>query len=129
MEERYYTPELSEFRVGFHFEVAYGGNLNDWYKMVFKEEDLLHGLQTLHETYRVKCLDIKDILAEGWREVISRKEFSKNPYFLANDDGEIRIYDTHLFDQMYNEEWTMLFKGEIKNCSELNFLMKRLGII
>lgn len=141
MENKYYTPSIEEFRVGFEFEVQLENS--QWATFVY---DKFISMRMVYSTFgqgepdftfedklnkgkvRVKSLDHDDIIAEGW----SKGEdgyYVLDEYALEVFNDEINISDTHGFGWGYDEEWSRLYKGKILNRSELNFLMKRLGII
>jgi hypothetical protein len=79
---------------------------------------------------RVKYLDKIDLEELGW------KEFPDTSYFdIKNDDGDnfqIHLHDNldkgFWFIQIYNWNSKIIFEGRIKNKSELEILMKQLGI-
>lgn len=122
MEEKYtyYTPDITEFHVGFEFETAYGGNLNEWNKDVFKEDDFRHGRTSTHETYRVRHLCYDDIVELAFKAQIKTGETGYG-YNLIEKDGKSILTIT-------DKEYSVLFKGTIRNRSELKRIMKMVGI-
>jgi len=135
MQEKYYTPTLDEFHVGFEFETAYGGRLDQWNKDVFTQEDLWHGRHPTHETYRVKYLDHDDIIECGWYDKIQADK-----YYFQTDICEWQMKpDAYQNDKMQGRNLSIFYShGSIdsineiivwvKNKSELKKLMKQLGI-
>jgi hypothetical protein len=143
--EKYYTPDVEEFYVGFEFESkrgAYDGTVKTqeqfdnekWQYDFCSEGDLPYIERALTGTnaknglchLRVKYLDREDIESLGFEidadyKSINSVLFSKDDYtILQSDITEILISD------LFNE--TTLFNGRIKNKSELKKLLKQLGI-
>lgn len=153
---KYYTPSIEEFCVGFEYEtnlpLKFGNSLlpdNVWHKFTVEVDDFLGelvadvGWNLEHEdipNIRVKFLDKEDIESLGWKYV----------NFIPNGDGDYRWYDEYelnssiliISDQItiirtisvaesdlafYNSE-NNVFKGYIKNKSELKKLMSQLKI-
>lgn len=69
MENKYYTPELSEFCIGFEYEYLASTQNTEWEKITASWEDLDIAFDEyeheydgkFHELYRVKYLDQQDI--------------------------------------------------------------------
>jgi hypothetical protein len=107
MTDKYYTPEISEFHVGFEYEYV-----------------------------RVKHLDREDIESLGWVQNEFKGTIIKNEFVLKNKPykrigDNIKLYhysggDIHI-SCTYSELMT-LFRGTLKNKSELKRLMVQLGI-
>jgi hypothetical protein len=139
MKDKYYTPEIEEFRVGFEFEMnnTWGG----WTKLTLTEEmlkgDVMIGLGSgnerapyYHDT-RVKYLNREDIESLGFEYYkthpgMNQMEFEGAKYLLTYDPdfagrGWLRI-------AMEGEGDVTLFTGTIKNKSELKVLLKQLNI-
>lgn len=104
MDNKYYTPELGEFKLNFEYELM-GEKATVWRKEKFNFSDAEHYFNTYFRT-RVKCLDNSDIKECGWK-VWGHTDIKAL--------GSIDHFD-------------LIHKGEIKNKSELLFLMKRLHI-
>jgi len=74
MENKYYTPTIEEFHVGFEFEFRHSDYKEDGWKKfttpVFnmEREDCPFACQTLEE-YRVKYLDREDIESLGFTRI------------------------------------------------------------
>lgn len=150
--DKYYTPEIEEFHVGFececrHFHI-YDGNIADEYweeciiddridlKEIMEDVDLYYP-----EDYRVKYLDKADIeslgfihvdnMQDGYSNIIGanlvfKKEFKKNwtAQLILDVTNNIHI---RLFKKGSVEMTT--FVGKIKNKSELKKLLKQIGVI
>jgi len=136
MDERYYTPELSEFHIGFEFEILNTRNgvyfeqkpLNEWVKVVLDASEMFHPIiltRLINDKFvRVKSLDYNDIAAEGWRGE-SRGCFSFKNGTIEKSLEETNEMGVYKICGLYDFE-DYGFEIEIKNRSELKFLMKRL---
>ncbi len=124
MDNKYYTPELEEFHMGFEYEWLHEDG--DWIKATpteinskdFKEQ--LYGL-------RVKYLDREDIESLGYEDLGSLWfENKKNKTRIRKwKNTQIDIYT----DWYSNEDNALRFRGSCKNKSEFKRLMKQLNII
>lgn len=144
MENKYYTPEIEEFHVGFEFEMddTWGG----WKKLILTDEmlkgNVMIGLGSgnervpyYHKT-RVKYLDREDIESLGfvenaWSLVDSDwKMYDLGKYLLSHGGGN-NYSITIPNEGIQTEKGFMhhtVFRGTIKNKSELKRLLKQLGI-
>lgn len=118
----YYTPDISEFHVGFEYE--HGAGKNDWFKTVFDMDDSLDEINVklqLPDVIRIKYLDEDDILSLGFKDITLPQSIGK--HFIYD---EVRI--------MFTEELSIIngldfvFRGRVKNKSELVVLLKQIGI-
>lgn len=154
MESKYYIPTIEEFHIGFNFEYK---DWNKKYKQVdFKswinpnkenllpfdkltEYDLLRNFNILDmmlkrsiDDIKVKYLDKEDIESLGWKS-------NKVPYQFYNDNSDFYFFipsnssnfiilgenEICISSKRYEET---IFRGIIKNKSELKILIKQLGI-
>ncbi len=132
MDSKYYTPDISEFYVGFEyekwvteeqqyitFEVLRVADINNaWIKLKAV------GMQGVGWEIRVKYLDRKDIESFGFTLVddiddTGYTSFEYRNYWLGMKGTEVYIED----DQ------GMLFYGDIKNKSELKRILKQTRVI
>ena len=146
---KYYQPTIEEFHVGFECEIetSWGYNTGKWPEIL--KEDTLTGFEVqskgaLESTkpygFRVKYLDQEDIESLGFRLL---KDFSVDQEYQSEiKDGvwyELNVDDKEEIPYLITiEEWMdnsngrsdcrTLFKGNIKNKSELKTLFKQLGI-
>jgi len=131
--EKYYTPELEEFHVGFEFEVKKGGGLipealyeegQEWKTTVFQPGDYIFRINS--GSIRVKYLDITDIQSLGWQLYEGPSKFFAS-FVMPRPDCKLTydILNHHIFIQ---GRMGVLFVGTIKNISELRILMKQLGV-
>ena len=138
MIEKYYTPTIEEFHVGFEFELAYSFTKNG-----VRQEDLfvehtievnsdleLIQTQIKENLIRVKYLDRKDIESLGFEHDQTTKDgsyfysgtfMSKSHWCLCLKNEVTNIDDI-------NNNSGLSFGGRIKNKSELSKLLKQLGI-
>lgn len=138
-ESKYYTPEISEFHVGFEYEVQ---DLHDnlaeytWRKQVFEGEETRTWFseELAAGEIRVKYLGKDDIESLGW--VKRGLPDDTNPIMsFRKDIWHIHVvpmsegcpYKIYTIDDKGSPEF--FFKGTIKNKSELSRLMKQLGIL
>lgn len=137
MENKYYTPTIEEFHVGFEYEIYIishprNGKASLWIPIKIQEEDDLitdHNTLSLQGNIdgkfcRVKHLDREDIESLGWKQEIKTRNdlYFFDRYFL-NFKDEITITDSYVLGTKE------LFNGKIKNKSELKKLMNQIGIL
>jgi hypothetical protein len=135
IKDKYYTPTIEEFYVGFEFESNYvlfqKGNKGDvWNKHILTQEELWFWDSWKHDAvdaeFRVKYLDQEDIESLG---------------FITYDDttfdkGDLQIRFNCLLQKkgqglgliIYDRYSGIIFTGYIKNKSELIKLFKQLDI-
>lgn len=138
-DNKYYTPTIEEFHVGFEFEYINSEN-NSWIKSIFDmmDADFMEILID-NETCRVKYLDKEDIESLGWEEGLLN--VSKTNELLVYGIGSYVITSfeniNHTIDISLTSNFKLvglqsglqrIFRGTIKNKSELKKLMKQLGI-
>lgn len=144
LNNKYYIPEISEFHVGFECELFHQHSESEDHfdKEVYDELTSVWWNRTMDELIRnkevrVKCLDSADIeecgfvLDETSVKYGSCLEFKKTTYIITIN----KLRDTPVtIARMVNSEYEnngnnyVLFKGNIRNKSELKRLMKQLGI-
>ena len=153
-ENKYYTPQIEEFFIGFEFEEEFKNPnwsklarpLEDTYEFVKLKLDTSHSLSRItsklkNNRVRVKYLDKEDILSLGFTDkpIAVDQKFSYYKLLKENKvcqistywdmnrskrDNLIRIYVGYLNKYPYTE----IFRGNIKNKSELQKLLKQLEI-
>lgn len=126
---KYYTPEIEEFYVGFEFEWL---NRNTFEKHIFmcQSQFTFDDFPELAKQSRVKYLDQEDIESLGWKEEIDSPD---GRFSILKDDiwyyliqyGHNQKYEIRCMNPSYKYG---SFLGTIKNKSELHKLMKQLGI-
>lgn len=139
--EKYYTPSIEEFHVGFEYEIlrhsSHDSTLSGWFKTVFSlredsnEIDLLFNKRLIYRL-RVKYLDSSDIESFGFK-YDGKSCYTLSDYTLSgqiqyqNIEIEQNHQDSCMGEWVYFDE--VKFNGKIKNKSELSRLLKQLSII
>jgi hypothetical protein len=144
MENKYYTPEIEELHVGMYCEWL-RDPANEIYIPVELTANMLS--LTLNTTgsnfeklnvpgpisYRVKYLDREDIESLGWvkslyktTEVYQLDKFVITSYSRLEEDG--LVIDISSLPSFKDSELRRIFRGIIKNKSELKRVMEQLTI-
>jgi hypothetical protein len=138
-DNKYYTPEIEEFHVGFEYEARPKGSEVDFIKFRIEKNEIYYSLYSLFKTseIRVKYLDNEDIESLGWKEDIESLgwkveqkplgSWNEGEYYVENKEG-CTVFD---FDNIDPSEPTIIFNGVtfiIKNKSELKKLIQQLNI-
>lgn len=151
----YYTPDLSEFHVGFEYEQLIAGV---WEPFTFTELKWFNDKKGVSYKYlietksiRVKCLDTEDIESLGFTFGYEEGNGVKYGGFKDNPDVHISwnndsvdptnrfeltwMIETNILnhayrksDLMYNHYIKASFKGTVKNKTELKKLLTQLNI-
>lgn len=154
MENKYYTPTIEEFHVGFEYEYR-SSDKTKWTTCIIDKRDLTssnmdwcasNGIEDVFDQLelgeiRVKYLDQSDIESLGWKfkqlTQINSEIYTfirTNAWF--NDETHFELIKSqnnfiHITYQNQNS-WGCgsgaSFQGIVKNKSELKLLMKQLGI-
>lgn len=138
MDKKYYTPEITEFHVGFEFETrehvintSWQKKTADWQELDIVFDDFEHD-ENYKSIYRVKYLDKEDIESLGWVrdnvrfDELTKQVYGKNNWVLVHD-SELR--KVHIYANGITESESInIFIGFVKNKSELIKLMKMLEI-
>ena len=135
MENKYYTPSIEEFFVGFEFEFrsSFEDSINSsWNKLIYSAfpvempEAFYYGLDTLDKNqFRVKYLDSSDIEELGF---VKTKYCSVSCY--EKDGWRIFWFEDNMvsIEKFYKEEKEQYFRGWVKNKSELIRLLGWLNV-
>lgn len=140
MENKYYTPEIEEFHIGYKYEITNG---NEWVSKIFSKEDLKSFLYEklengINQKYiRTKYLDKEDIESLGWKytaksiDIWFKKEgvFERTSWTSKKATLHYNLEDKWLFiylDDMGDE--TTIFTGKCPSINELRTIMKLLNI-
>ena len=138
MQNKYYVPSIEEFRVGFEYEEKSSGL---WTKQIYNESSPILNAQILdeygckldtikdyieQEQVRVKYLDTSDIESFGFSHI--------GALWFENIEKSYRIRkwkgnEVDIYKWLGDEDSTLIFRGKIKNKSELKVLLKQLSII
>ncbi len=146
MENKYYTPVIEEFHVGFEFEMddTWGG----WMPLTLTEKLLKNPSVSLgsgndrtnyYLRTRVKYLDVDDIKELGWvifpryAWISTFEDLEENgaSFSMKDKEGdEVQLYYNNK-DLIVIYDWRPdhLFQGKIKNKSELKKVMQMLNIL
>lgn len=142
---KYYTPSINEIHSGFIIEALHSNDFyfdelsNGWTEIELSLYDLSRqfNLITLYEAIirkwiRVKCLDKEDIELFGFefKKHNGINTFVKDHFYINWFDSEKKseVVGIYAYDKSIDYE-SQLFRGIIKNKSELKFILTRLGII
>lgn len=124
---KYYTPTIEEFHIGFEFEVQ---GLKDseitWQSISVKNIDALMLIDRM--TTRVKYLDKEEIESLGWKDcdnIYNTIRWDFNDYILMFYKKDNRYL---IFRDCGPNNIQTVFNGFIKNKSELKKLMQQLNI-
>lgn len=138
MINKYYTPEIGEFHVGFQYQRNDGGvwynNTSDAYDMMSVQTQLNKSnfnkgeyinYRKFNKRIRVKYLDREDIESLGFTQSksdINWYDYKNNRYWLYREDNK----DWRWI--ISDEQSEVSFAGNIKNKAELKVLLKQLNI-
>lgn len=135
---KYYTPTIEEFHVGFEYQFNHKNK--GWIDLKFGDTDdwsiLEIDMEIENNEIRVKYLDKEDIESLGWIYEKALEDeyhifFKKGTMLLEFSESfrTLRIYYiiSYIDDIFEVKEEHTLFLGTIKNKSELKRLMKQLG--
>lgn len=129
MENKYYIPTVEEFYIGFEHEILYKGKFEPLTVTSWPDFEDIHYALNL-DSVRVKYLDREDIESLGFVCKWSERSIY---YYKLNDcliqytdipNARLEIFDDNILDK-YRQ---VLFRGVIKNKSELVKLLKQLRI-
>lgn len=148
MDNKYYTPSVEEFYIGFECEI-YNSN-NEWFPILFTKGHLYNDLKfidkfedNLENSFRVKYLDKEDIESLGWvlineirspftNKLLDRFMINKEHGFNTGDNWFLNEQDNNwnIKSTSYSSYGSAIqdIQLKIKNKSELKVLMKQLGI-
>lgn len=129
--EKYYTPDIEEFHVGFEYFCRQAVTIPDgtehvWKKEVLTKDNISFLFSRLENNMiKVKYLDQEDIESLGFEENIFG--YWLNSKLLTIDISDNVPYITISNGGIQTDE-VFYFQGIIKNKSELKKLLKQLGI-
>jgi hypothetical protein len=121
MENKYYTPTIEEFHVGFEYEDGSLYGKNEWTKLIVSTQHSLEETEYILQTnrIRVKYLDSSDIESLGFTQ-IGYDSYEKSNWFIDLDEKQLIF--------IYSQTGKVYFQGNIKNISELRVILKQLNI-
>ena len=134
MKDKYYTPTIEEFHVGFEYESSYLEDYDTWKKEIIDTVDVGYFYSTytgdaVPTEFRVKYLDREDIESLGFIFVADEWWHKTN----IGDNWQIlkigkNSYQITYGQNEYIDKSKGMFSGVIKNKSELKRLLKQLNI-
>ena len=136
MKDKYYTPEIEEFHVGFEYESSYLEDYDTWKKEIIDTVDVgyfysIYTGDAVPTEFRVKYLDREDIESLGF--YLQYPDLSSSPFInkdIYKDNAciiDIRSNNIVSITKCNHPNTsTLVFK--IKNKSELKRLLKQLNI-
>lgn len=145
-ENKYYTPTIEELKVGLECEWL-ADPVNEIYKPIELPENMLSltlntagwnfeklGVPGPITNYRVKYLDTEDIESLGFVKALYKSsevyQFSNvviTSYTRLNENG--LTLDISVLPKLNNSSLMRIFRGKVKNKSELKTIMKQIGIL
>lgn len=117
-DNKYYTPEITEFYVGFEYEIRIGSKWNP----AICQGHIPIGNKTLEDLYRVKYLSKEDIEELGWEETM------KDQYYLGDYRLDVWHHKNVPYLLIHSPIKTPIFIGCVKNKSVFKQLIKMLEI-
>lgn len=138
--DKYYTPEIEEFHIGFEYE-EYNHHPNpEWIKKEIKSANQMVTIfLKLRDPsmggcgIRVKYIDKEDILSLNWKLSYHQTQPSiGNDFECEHNSYKYKIQQTNTSILIYTTQDifgdSTVFVGEIKNKSEFKRLMKQLNL-
>lgn len=121
--EKYYTPEIEEFHVGFEYEYLTNGD--EWVKHIINNKaDLIDCIEDIKESkIRVKYLDKEDIESLGFKysEGYTLDIYKKDNKTIRYDPSDNHMTLEETIDE---RNGNILFIGKVKNISEFKKVLK-----
>lgn len=144
MYKKYYAPDIAELYIGFELEHKNPMQENKWKKEVVDSDMWNIAYSTYEEEpedypneIRVKYLDREDIESLGFTDKHYDNIQSKDTFFKIKENNvyQITVYWNMLRNErenliriykgkLHNYPYTEIFRGDIKNKSELKKLLK-----
>lgn len=143
MKNKYYTPSIEEFHVGFEYEVQANDDSTEFEKLTIEKSkrdfEFLnrYALNNINYDVRVKYLDKEDIESLGFIE-------TSNNWFTIDAPGKLGYWTQVVLDFRWMDkvkpykdisisgkrgiENDIIFRGVVKNKSELKKLLTQLNI-
>ncbi len=132
MKNKYYTPKIEEFHVGFEFEVYEDYDVlpeKSWHKETYPS-DTVSQFYLNEGLLRVKSLDQEDIESLGFEQDKENPKVFKNMRNFAMGWAIVfKCYDDiYIYRILPNRSWSAdRFRGKAKNKSELKKILKMIG--
>jgi hypothetical protein len=141
MENKYFTPDIEDIRVGYEYEKYIAGSGNEYEKLTFNGD--LEQLQFFINCYRqnlqdgwlrVPYLTVEQIEAEGWE--ITFRELKPAPYKVDWINARKGDYDLWINLAIHDSmklgidktKWGILYRGHCKDINTFRQIIKLLKI-
>lgn len=128
---KYYVPSIEEFHIGFWYEEF---RHDEWIKQEIGDATQLEGALILLENYegtiRTKYLDKQDIESLGFDNYEPPMEYNHQWKYKGSREFKLAAWFNNEIPvvRVYSSYPAIAFHGTIKNKSELQRLLKQLGI-
>lgn len=128
IQNNYYTPDLSEFRLGFRYEQKHCNSWEDCTITSIDDLDSIYDLcyhtnkDCLAKFLRVKCLSDDDIMSLGFKKLTSATDIIE----YQKEDVSIYFKSEFCFISIY-EDSQLRFSGKIKNVNELEDILEKIS--
>jgi hypothetical protein len=128
MENKYFTPDIEDIRVGYECEVkVVSGDREKWQRTVLEWYDvevLVHLWAKRQAEYRVPYLTKEQIEAEGWVvdydfHMLTGAAYKRDGFELHHIGRTIKVWKPNHFGS---------FAGECKDINTFRYICKLLGI-
>lgn len=136
MNDKYYTPSIEEFHVGFRYQSHVDPRTdNGWDDEEVDRHSIIYPLKVDSDVdYRVKYLDDDDIEELGWEKCGKKsfkllKSFKLDSGYLYETEYNLILVDrAKSIIELQDSNGNTLFNGKIKNYNELKKIMEWTGI-
>ena len=117
MKNKYYTPEIEEFHVGFEYETSYLQACGTWSREVLEEDYVgyfhsIYSGDAVPTEFRVKYLDKDDIEDLGFKLIKGLSD----PWTYRKSVGH-NYYFIHQYEDAEGESVVMFGGGDYGNCT------------
>jgi len=133
--EKYYTPNIEDVRVGYEYE--FQGLPKGWHKMIFLENDNLKTFKynlKLEDCIRCSYLTKEQIEAEGWKlweykSMLPDLYYKKHGYAVRFCLNNIIVISEIMVGRGMEDCWNKtLYEGNCKSINEFRWICKLLKI-
>ena len=142
---KYYTPDISEFHIGFEFYMKFKSRLHN-HKWELCKPQTLETIQIAlsKAEIKVKYLDQQDIESFGFEKISIEHPIKNRDEFEIEYNDERKVFDKASLIYSYNinhllisvgddetpyENWETLFVGKVKNKSTLKQILTLTGVL
>lgn len=131
MGDKYYTPDIAEFHVGFEYKMDVGtGWSNQIYPSPWWYNGGMGGIKTLENCIKDKIIKVKYLNEEDILDLDFKKVSIISGFYIYEKDKFYLDFSNKTIMLRYKDDKDLtLFVGEIKNKSELKKLLKQVNCI